>query len=96
MPIGQIMQFSGGSIAKYDAVKAELGWDGGEKGKPEGLLAHAAGATDDGFCVIEWWSSQGAWDKFFGDRLRPAFEKVGDIPQPQVTNFEVHASYPTA
>jgi hypothetical protein len=92
MAIGQILQFSGASIDKYDAVRAELGWDG-DTGKPEGILAHAAGSVDDGFCVIEWWDSEAAWDTFFAERLRPAFEKVGDIPQPQVTRFEVHASY---
>ena len=94
MPMGQVMQFRGGSIEKYDAVKEELGWDGGEGNKPEGLLGHAAGATADGFCVIEWWSSPSAWEKFFSDRLQPAFEKVGDIPQPEVSTFDVHASYP--
>jgi len=92
MAIGQILQFPGASIDKYDAVKKELGWDG-EDGKPEGLLAHAAGVTEDGFCVVEWWNSEGDWDAFFGSRLRPAFEKVGDIPQPQVTRFDVHSSY---
>ena len=92
MAIGQILQFSGASIDKYDAVQKELGWDN-ENGKPEGLLAHAAGSTDGGFCVIEWWQSEAAWDKFFAERLRPAFEIVGDIPQPQVTRFEVHSSY---
>jgi hypothetical protein len=95
MAIGQILQFSGASIDKYDAVRAELGWDG-EQGKPDGILAHAAGATDDGFCVVEWWESEAAWDTFFADRLRPAFEKVGDIPPPQFSRFEVHASYPTS
>jgi hypothetical protein len=95
MAIGQIMQFSGAGLDKYDAVRRELGWEG-DKGKPEGIVAHAAGSTTDGFCVTEWWSSQGAWDKFFADRLRPAFEKVGGIPQPQVTTFEVHASYPAS
>ena len=59
----------------------------------KGILAHSAGSTDDGFCVIEWWSSEGEWDAFFADRLMPAFEKVGGIPQPQTTRFEVHASY---
>jgi hypothetical protein len=93
MAIGQILQFSGATIDKYDAVRQELGWDG-EKGKPDGVVAHAAGSTGDGFCVIEWWDSEGAWDKFFADRLAPAFEKVGGIPQPQVTRFDVHASYP--
>jgi hypothetical protein len=92
MAIGQNLQFSGASIDKYDAVQKELGWDG-EDGKPEGLLAHAAGSTDGGFCVIEWWNSEGDWDAFFGTRLMPAFQKVGDIPQPQVTRFDVHSSY---
>ena len=59
-------------------------------------LAHAAGPTGDGFTVIEWWQSEADWDKFFAERLMPAFEKVGDIPQPQVTRFEVHASYVTS
>jgi hypothetical protein len=92
MAIGQILQFSGAGIDKYDAVRAELGWDG-DTNKPDGILAHAAGATPDGFCVIEWWNSEADWDAFFADRLRPAFEKVGDIPQPQVTRFDVHKSF---
>ena len=96
MAIGQILQFSGASIDKYDAVREELGWDGGETGKPEGILAHAAGPTGDGFYVVEWWNSEGEWDKFFAERLTPAFEKVGGIPQPQMTRFEVHASYPAS
>ncbi|HVV30361.1 MAG TPA: hypothetical protein VHC41_05735 [Mycobacteriales bacterium] len=94
MALAQIMQFSGVGIDKYDAIQKELGWEG-EKGKPEGILAHAAGSTSDGgVCVIEWWRSEAAWDKFFAERLQPAFVKVGDMPQPQVTRFEVHASYP--
>jgi hypothetical protein len=78
MAIGQILQLSGASIDKYDAVRQELGCDG-EKGKPEGIRAHAAGSMGDGFGVIEWWSSEGEWDKFFAERLKPAFENVGDI-----------------
>ena len=92
MAIGQILQFSGAGIEKYDAVQSELGWVG-DTGAPEGLHAHAAGATDDGFCVIDVWDSEAAWDTFFADRLMPAFQKVGDIPQPQVTRFEVHSTY---
>jgi len=90
--IGQILKFSGAGIEKYDAVQSELGWTDG-KGEPAGLIAHAAGPTDDGFCVIEWWQSASDWDTFFSQRLRPAFEKVGDIPPPDVTTFEVHNSY---
>ncbi len=92
MAIGQIMRFSGAGLDKYDAVQSELGWKDG-KGEPEGLIADAVGSTDDGFCVIEWWRSSSDWDTFFAQRLRPAFEKVGDIPPPDVTTFEVHNSY---
>jgi len=92
MATGQFMQFSGTTIDKYDAVKHELGWDG-DTGKPAGLIAHAVGATGDGFCVIEWWDSEADWNTFFSTRLRAAFEKVGDIPPPDVQQFDVHASY---
>ena len=92
MAMGQTLQFSGASIEKYDQVQDALGWHDGT-GAPEGLLAHAAGATENGFCVVEWWKAESDWDKFFSERLMPAFEKVGDIPQPVVTRFDVHSTY---
>ena len=91
--MGQSLRFTGAGIDKYDAVQKELGWSAAG-GKPEGIIAHAAGPTEDGFCVIEWWTSEGLWDKFFAERLMPAFEKVGDIPQPDITRFDVHFSDP--
>ncbi len=95
MAIGQVLQISGVGIDKYDAVQKELGWTD-DGGAPSGILAHASGATDNGFCVVEWWNSEADWDKFFAERLRPAFEAVGDIPQPQVIRFEVHNSFVTS
>ena len=92
MAIGQVLQFSGAGIEKYDAVQSALGWDG-DTGAPEGLQAHAAGPTEAGFCVIDVWESEAAWDTFFADRLMPAFQEVGDVPQPAVTRFEVHSTY---
>ncbi len=92
MAMGQTLQFSGASIDKYDEVQDALGWHGGT-GVPEGLLAHAAGTTENGFCVVEWWKAESDWDKFFSERLMPAFEKVGGIPQPQVTRFDVHSTF---
>jgi hypothetical protein len=93
MAIGQILRFSGASIDKYDAVQNELGWKDDGTGAPDGLIAHAAGSTDDGFCVIDVWQSAADWDTFFSQRLMPAFQKVGDIPQPDVTRFDAHRSY---
>ena len=91
MAIGEILQFSDASIDKYDAVRRELGWDG-EKGKPEGSLADAAESLGNGFFVVQWWRSEHDRDKFLTERLTPAFEKVGGLPQPRVTRFEMPAS----
>ena len=60
MAMGHTIQFSDASIDKYDEVQDALGWHDGT-GAPEGLLAHAAGTTENGFCVVEWWKG--------GDRL---------------------------
>jgi len=92
MAMGYTLQFSGASIDTYDEVRDALGWHD-RVGAPEGLLSHAAGGAEDGFCVVEWRKAESDWDKFFSERLMPAFEKVGDIPQPDLTRFEVHSTY---
>ena len=92
MAMGQVLDFTGGTMAMYDAVTAELGIKGNQ-GWPASLITHSAGATDDGFVVIETWDSEDAWNEFFESSLQPAFEKVGGIPQPNVTRFEVHATH---
>ncbi len=93
MAMAQVLEFSGVGIDKYDAVRSELGWIDNNSA-PEGLLAHAAGATGDGIYVIEWWESVSDWDRFLATRLQPAFQKVGGIPQPKAVQFEVHGRYP--
>lgn len=32
--------------------------------RPEGLLLHVAGPTDEGFRIIGVWESESAWDRF--------------------------------
>ncbi len=93
MAMGQVLKFAGVGLDKYDAVTKELGIDG-DQGWPDGLVAHAVGATDDGFCVVELWDSREVWGAFFEGKLMPAFQKVGGIPQPDVTQFEVHNRHP--
>ena len=95
MAIAQVLRFPGGTLAQYDAIRREIGWTSGDAGKPDGLLAHAAGATDDGFAVIEWWNSEADWDAFFESKLQGAFANVGGIPQPEITRFDVHSSSPS-
>lgn len=88
MAICMIVQFAGMKADKYDAVNEAL--DLWTHGPPEGNLSHVAGPGADGWCVIDVWESQGHWERFFERRLKAAFEKVGGIPQPRITTFEVH------
>ncbi|MGH3129048.1 MAG: hypothetical protein ACRDPX_14095 [Gaiellaceae bacterium] len=35
-----------------------------ERSKPEGLILHASGRTDEGIRIIEVWESEEAWHRF--------------------------------
>lgn len=45
MAIGYILQFSGGNLDLYDAVRKQLDW-GAEKNKPEGLIGRPRAALE--------------------------------------------------
>ena len=60
-------------------------------GGVEGLLAHVAGEGDDGFWVVDVWSSQEAVDRF-SQRVRPIARAVG-IEQPMKT-YRIHTVLP--
>jgi heme-degrading monooxygenase HmoA len=92
MAMGHVLMFSGGDISMYDAVREALGIHD-NVGWPDVLIAHSAGAVPDGFVVAEWWESEDAWNDFFATRLQAAFAKVGDLPQPERTTFEVHNAH---
>ena len=44
--------------------------------RPEGLVLHAAGPTDEGFRMIGIWEAPEAWRLFRGDRLDPILEAI--------------------
>jgi hypothetical protein len=93
MAMAQILEFKGIGVDKYDALMSELAWIDNNSA-PEGLIAHAAGASGDDLYIIEWWESVSDWDRFLAERLQPALQKVGGIPQPTTVHFEVHNRYP--
>ena len=62
-------------------------------GGVEGLLAHVAGEGDDGFWIVDVWSSQAAVDRFT-QRVRPIAQAVG-IEQPMKT-YRIHTVLPCA
>ena len=44
--------------------------------------------------IIDSWESVSDWGRFLATRLQPAFQKVGGIPQPKTTRFEVTTVIP--
>ncbi|HEX8582206.1 MAG TPA: hypothetical protein VF640_07750 [Acidimicrobiales bacterium] len=101
MAIGVVMRFTGVTAEHYEAVMGKgPGIDvqsprnpDAEGNWPEGLVAHLAGPTDDGWCVVDTWESGEALDAFVGGRLGPALGAAG-VPQPDLTFFEVYNHLP--
>jgi hypothetical protein len=94
MAIGLVMQFDGIGITDYDEVMRHLeleapGVTGVKNDWPDGIISHVAGSTEKGWCVVDVWESQDAFDAFMGTRLGPALGKAG-LPEPKVTPFEVY------
>jgi len=49
----------------------------------EGLLAHIAGAGENGFRVVDVWESEDAFRRF-GEKLMPILQEVGVEGQPEI------------
>ena len=76
MAVGFTMTFDGVGKDQYEAV----------------MISHVAGAGPSGWCVVDVWESQAAFDQFLADRLGPALQTAG-LPEPNVTPFEVYNSH---
>lgn len=74
-----ILEFEGVGQDEYQAVNDVLGIDmGSGAGEwPPGLLIHTAGATENGWAVLEVWESREAQAAFMNERLGPALQEGG-------------------
>jgi len=86
MAIGVIFEAAGVTQAQYEQTKNEVA-PGNTPPAGSGLLYHAAGPSETGWCVIEVWESQEALDRFFKDKLGAALQRAGINVQPRF--FEV-------
>jgi hypothetical protein len=58
---------------------------------PEGARLMLAGPASPGWRVISVWDSAEALERFFAERLRPAYEEAGlSLDRFKRTRFEVH------
>src|SRR3954467_4338998 len=89
MSVEYVMEFAGVDAAKYDEAMRALGLDGPDADWPRGLLSHTAGATDDGWCVVDVWESDEEFERFATQALGPTLGRIG-IPAPQPRRVEVH------
>jgi hypothetical protein len=90
MAIGLRVKFEGGTQEQYEAVNVQMDV---EANPPEGLIFHAAGPIDDGWGILDFWESREHFDRFFGSRIGPAIQELGDrAPQgpPEIKEFPVH------
>ncbi len=82
--ICRIYDVPGATLEQYDEVDQKVGSD-----RPEGAHLHVAGMTDDGLKVIEVWDSEEHIDRLMEEGLGEALEEA-QVPEPNVTQFEVH------
>jgi hypothetical protein len=82
--ICRIYDVPGATIDQYDAVDRQLGPE-----TPDGAHVHIAGKTEDGFRVIEVWDSPEHIERFMDSGLAEAMQEA-QIPEPTITEFEVH------
>jgi hypothetical protein len=81
-----VINIPGGTLEQYDEVRRALVEPLGE-----GQISHVAGATQDGICVVDVWESRAHFDRFMEQQLGEQLGRA-EVPQPQITEFEVHAS----
>jgi hypothetical protein len=75
MTIAVVQDIAGADFETYQRIMKELGDE-----RPAGLVTHVAGATGEGMRIIDVWESDDAQQRFLGERLLPARERVlGDL-----------------
>ncbi len=82
--ICRIYDVPGATLQQYEEVSGKISMD-----KPEGAHVHIAGKTDRGLQVIEVWDSQDHIDRFMAAGLGNAMQ-AAKLPEPTITEFEVH------
>jgi hypothetical protein len=80
-----ILEFEGFGESDYEKVNEILGVDqsSDEGNWPPGIISHTAGATEDGWIVIEVWETREDQDEFMKTRLGPALQQAGVTKPPK-------------
>ncbi|MEA2240622.1 MAG: hypothetical protein QOD24_178 [Solirubrobacteraceae bacterium] len=93
MPIAAVLTFRGGTLERYDALLATLGFRSGGPGPPGALFSWVT-KNDEGLLVTGVWESRRDFEQFAAE-FGSFAAKVGVRGPPQVSLHDVH-SYLTA
>ena len=83
--ICRIYDVPGATLEQYDQVDQQMGPEA-----PDGARVHIAGKTDRGFMVIEVWESREHIDRFMESSGLGEAMQEAQVPEPEITEFEVH------
>lgn len=76
----QLITTPGISVAQYESVQSAIGGD-----RIGGIVLSVAGFMDGDMHSIDVWDTPASAERFAADRLFPAFERTGVIPNPDIT-----------
>jgi hypothetical protein len=71
------MHFRGMGREQYDKVMKELDL---KNSPPAGMISHVAGPLDAGWCVMDIWESQTAFERFHKEKLERAMQNANIKP----------------
>jgi len=93
MATAMLMRFPGITPDIYDEAREKIGW---ERDPAPGGLFHAAGWDDGVLRVFDIWESAADFERFATERLGPGLAEMGIHDKPEVTLYEVHATFQPA
>jgi hypothetical protein len=87
MAVAMLLEWPGQTQEQYEQLMKLVGL---EANPPEGGLFHVAGPMPGGWRVVDIWESEEAFERFAGERLMPAVQRVGipDMPDPEFYPIE--------
>jgi hypothetical protein len=86
----QIVAIPGLDAAGFDALDEQV--TGPQRGVPSDCVLHVNGPLDDGWCVLDYWTSKEVRDEFMQTKVGPAVQATGIDAQPVIEELAVHNS----
>jgi quinol monooxygenase YgiN len=85
----QCVHLEGMDAERFAAMDRHVLPDGN---RPDDVVWHVHGPVDDGWLVIDTWTSKAARDRFIQERIMPAMQQAGATGPPDIEDMDVAAS----